>query len=51
MADNEAPLNLDDHVDEAEKRITRERKEKGVPGNAEEREAVDPVEPDDQAPE
>lgn len=46
-----ARLNPREHVDEAEERIEQERKEEGVPGNVEDRESTEPVEPDDQAPE
>lgn len=48
---SDARLNPGKHIDEEEQRIERERTEEGVPGNAAEREAVEPVEPDDQAPE
>lgn len=38
-------------VDDIEKRVEAEHDEEGTPGSASDREATEPVEPDDKAPE
>ncbi|MFF0816814.1 hypothetical protein ACFYVR_16915 [Rhodococcus sp. NPDC003318] len=41
---------LEQLVDDMEKRVEDEREKKGVPGNAAERAKQEPIVPDDQAP-